>query len=208
MPRPRHQPLPLADGPAPERADAARNREVLLAAARQLMLSEGICAVSMDRVARLAGVGIGTVYRRFTDRCGLALALLGDSERQFQAAFLTGPPPLGPGAAPETRIRAFLHCYIDRLETDAELHAIAETSSPTGRYNNGAYRTARTHLSWLLTEAGAQDPAYHADALLTLLSAGLFQHHRHELHLSPERIKAGLDSLVTGLLSQGTPSPN
>src|SRR5262245_50164344 len=98
------RPLPLAGQPPGERADAARNRRALLRAAKTIMVDEGADALCMDRVAAAAGVGVGTVYRRFGDRAGLAYALLDDEEQQFQAEFLFGPPPLGPGAAPLARI--------------------------------------------------------------------------------------------------------
>src|SRR6185437_6944321 len=70
--------LPVLDpGQAPpERADAARNRARILAAAAELVAQRGIEHVSMDDVAKAACVGTGTLYRRFGDRAGLALALL------------------------------------------------------------------------------------------------------------------------------------
>lgn len=192
--------LPLVDQPPGERADAARNRHALLAAAKTIMVDEGADALFMDRVAAEAGVGVGTVYRRFGDRAGLAYALLDDEEQQFQAAFLFGPPPLGPGASPVARIRAFLHTYVDRLDLHANLLALAEAHSPTSRYGSGAYRTHRTHLVTLLTAADPQSEAvYLAEALLAVLGAGLYLHQRKELQFSPDRIKAGLDQLLAGL---------
>lgn len=194
--------LPVVGQPSPERADAARNRRALLAAAQTILTEHGIDALSMDRVAAQARVGIGTVYRRFGDRAGLAYALLDDTEQRFQAAFLYGPPPLGPGAPPVTRIRAFLHAYVDRLETDVELHSLAETKSPTSRHSSGAYRTARVHLVALLTMAvPAADVAYLADALLATLGAGLLLHQRRERGFSADRIKAGLDHLLTAVVA-------
>jgi AcrR family transcriptional regulator len=155
----------------------------------------------MDRVAADACVGVGTVYRRFGDRYGLAYALLDETEQQFQASFLFGPPPLGPGAPPVTRIRAYLHAYVDRMETQADLHALAELREPTGRHQSGAYRTARVHLLGLLGSAGVTgDLEYLADALLANLAAGVLLHQRRELHFSADRIKAGLDRLVDGIL--------
>jgi len=198
-----HTTLPVVGQPPAERADAARNRRALLAAAHVLMVQCGVQALSMDRVAAEAGVGVGTVYRRFGDRAGLAYALLDEEERDFQEAFLCGPPPLGPGAPAAARIRAFLHTYLDRLESEAELHALAETRSPTARHGSGAYRTARTHLVTLLTQAGAgADGAYLADALLALVSAGLFLHQRRELGYTADRVKAGLDRLLAGVLPE------
>lgn len=56
------------------RADAERNRDRILAAAAELFASRGVDA-SLEEVATRAGVGVGTVYRRFGDREGLIDAL-------------------------------------------------------------------------------------------------------------------------------------
>src|SRR6201990_1091360 len=83
-------PLPLLGDVPPERADAARNREALLAAADELIAELGVAGVTMDAVATRAGVGKGTVFRRFDSRGGLMAAILDRSESQFQAAILSG----------------------------------------------------------------------------------------------------------------------
>lgn len=198
--------LPVVGQPPPERADAARNRRALLCAARAILVAQGIDAVTMDGVAAEAGVGIGTVYRRFGDRAGLAYQLLDDQERRFQQDFLSGPPPLGPGAPPAARIRAFLHAYLERFDSEAELHALAESRSPTARYGSGAYRTARVHLATLLVQTGTlADVAYLADALLALVGAGLYIHQRRELDYSTDRMKVGLDQLLDRVLPPTSP---
>ena len=56
------------------RADAERNRQRILAAAAELFTERGL-EPSLDDVARHAGVGVGTVYRRFPDKASLADAL-------------------------------------------------------------------------------------------------------------------------------------
>lgn len=56
------------------RADAERNRKRILAAAAELFTERGL-EPSLDDVARHAGVGVGTVYRRFPDKASLADAL-------------------------------------------------------------------------------------------------------------------------------------
>src|SRR5919106_4825012 len=96
--------LPVAGRPRRERADAARNRERVLAAARRLFAERGVANVTMEQIARAAGVGKGTVFHRFGDRAGLALALLDDGERELQEAVLHGRPPLGPGAPARERL--------------------------------------------------------------------------------------------------------
>src|SRR5690606_40488482 len=104
--RPGPSMLPLVDQAPAERADAARNRRRILAAASEIVATRGASSLSLDEVARAAGVGVGTVYRRFGDRAGLVSALVDEREVEFQAAFMNGPPPLGPGAPPEQRLRA------------------------------------------------------------------------------------------------------
>jgi AcrR family transcriptional regulator len=78
--------LPVLGVPT-ERADAARNRQRILAAAQKLFTRDGVAATSMDAIALEAGVGKGTLFRRFGDRASLALALLESSERDFQESF-------------------------------------------------------------------------------------------------------------------------
>jgi AcrR family transcriptional regulator len=62
----------------PLRRDAERNRHLILAAARALFAERGL-EVSMDEVAREAGLGVGTVYRRFPHRDALIDALFADN---------------------------------------------------------------------------------------------------------------------------------
>jgi len=74
----------------PLRADARRNREKVLAAARAVFSEHGRDA-QMDDVARRAGVGVGTVYRHFPTKEALIEALVVDS---FQAIALRGEAAL------------------------------------------------------------------------------------------------------------------
>ena len=90
-----------------ERADAARNRLHLLTTARQMIAEQGPDRLTMDGLAKRAGLGKGTVFRRFGTRAGIFQALLDDDERVFQQRMLSGPPPLGPGAAPLERLIAY-----------------------------------------------------------------------------------------------------
>ena len=93
--------------PQAERADAVRNRLHLLTTARQMLAEQGPDRLTMDGLAERAGLGKGTVFRRFGTRAGIFRALLDDDERAFQQRVLSGPPPLGPGAAPLERLIAY-----------------------------------------------------------------------------------------------------
>ncbi|WNI14226.1 TetR/AcrR family transcriptional regulator [Actinacidiphila sp. ITFR-21] len=93
--------------PRPERADAARNRRILLATAREMLAALGADRLTMDALAERSGLGKGTVFRRFSTRAGIFRALLDEDERVFQERVLSGPPPLGPGAGPVERLVAY-----------------------------------------------------------------------------------------------------
>ncbi|MGW8776485.1 TetR/AcrR family transcriptional regulator [Streptomyces sp. NPDC055796] len=182
-------PLELLHTPPPkERADAARNRAAVLEAAARLFAEQGVEAVSMDQVAAAAGVGKGTLFRRFGDKSGLAAALLDARERVLQEAILHGPPPLGPGAPADERLDAFLNAYLDYLLEHLALVRMSETASPGARYRIGAYRFWHRHVAILL--ATAPDPDQCAHALL----AGLAADHVAALlpELGEERMRSGL----------------
>ena len=144
-----HRLLPLVDTPVPERRDAARNRTALLEAAQDLIDSCGIDGVTMDAVAHAAGVGKGTVFRRFESREGLMAALLNHSETEWQAAVMSGPPPLGPGADAWDRLLALgrSRLEITLLHADLIRHA--------GRAVVRSYAAASfvaMHLRYLLSQ--------------------------------------------------------
>ena len=105
----------------PERADAARNRRILLATAREMLAEQGADQITMDGLAERAALGKGTVFRRFGTRAGIFQALLDDDERDFQQRVLSGPPPLGPGAAPLERLIAYGRARIDFLTAHHEI---------------------------------------------------------------------------------------
>nr|BBX78035.1 TetR family transcriptional regulator [Mycobacterium florentinum] len=158
-----------------ERGDAARNRELLLQAARRLVAKRGAGAVTMDDVAAAAGVGKGTLFRRFGSRAGLMMVLLDEDERASQQAFLFGPPPLGPDAPPMDRLVAFGR---ERLCFVHAHHALlsAAKGEPLTRHA-GAAAVQRTHVRVLLQAAHTSgDLDVQTDALLALLDVDYVEH--------------------------------
>ena len=71
--------------PGPMRADARRNRELLLAAALEAFTERGADDTSLEEIARRAGVGIGTLYRHFPGRTALLEAVIADKLRRVEA---------------------------------------------------------------------------------------------------------------------------
>jgi AcrR family transcriptional regulator len=190
-------PLPVFGGQASERADAARNRVKILEAARRLVDEHGIEQVSMDMLAEEAGVGKGTIFRRFGDRASLALALLDEHEQAFQEAFIRGEPPLGPGAPPVERIVAFGHAWLDVLDSHGDIVLAAESGPIGARFRGSVYASHRTHLELLIAEAAPDaDAGYLADALLAALDSQLVLFMRTDRGRTLDEIKAGWEQLA------------
>ena len=167
--------LPVTDNAPQERGDAARNRTLLVDAARKLIAERGADAVTMDDIVAAAGVGKGTVFRRFGNRAGLMMVLLGEDESRLQQAFMFGPPPLGPDAPPLERLRAFGR---ERLRFVHTRHTLlsATRRDPQTRCNAPAM-VLHMHVRMLLASAGATgDLDAQTDALLVLLDANYVEH--------------------------------
>ena len=195
--RPDTDELPLADATC-ERADAARNRARILEAAERLFTRDGVSGTSMEAIASEAGVGKGTVFRRFGDRASLALALLESSERHFQESLLRGVPPLGPGAPAAERIVAFGRALLAHLCDHRELMAAAQAS---GRFLDGPYRAYRLHLAILLRDAApGLDADYLADALLAPINPNLVLR-QFEQGMDLGRVADGWETLARGALA-------
>jgi AcrR family transcriptional regulator len=187
---------------APERADAARNRRRVLDAAKELFAERGIAAVTLDDVVAAAGVGKGTLFRRFGDKAGLAVALLDEQERELQAAILAGPPPLGPGAGPSARLAAFVGRYVSYVGGNLELVAMSQTASPGARLRTGSHQFWRQHCAYLLASAGAPDPGLRADLLLAGLTAEQIGYWLRDQGQSPRRLAKALASVATRLAAE------
>jgi AcrR family transcriptional regulator len=167
--------LPIA-GERPERADAARNRERILRAARRLIAKRGVQRMTLEGVAAEARVGRATLFRRFPDRGALLLALLDEHERVLQEAILSGPPPLGPGASPSRRLMAFAEALFDLTQEHRELLLGSEATAPLARMHTGAYAVWHLHLAALLSDLRPEpDADVLADLILGIYDAGLQQ---------------------------------
>jgi AcrR family transcriptional regulator len=192
--------LPVLGGERPARADATRNRQRILAATERLFAERSVNCVTMDEIACAAGVGKGTLFRRFGDRAGLFRAVLDEQERGFQEAFIRGPEPLGPGAPPLERLAAFGHALLDLIEVRGDLLLIADGGMPGLRFRHSVYAAYRAHVTALVREAApGADADYLADVLLSALSAELVLHQLRAREMPLQRLKDCWDELVVSL---------
>jgi AcrR family transcriptional regulator len=180
-----------------ERADAARNRAKILAAAAQLFASRDPRTVTMDDIAKAAGVGRGTLYRRYPDTGSIAVALLDEHERALQEQMIRGEPPLGPGAPPGERLAAFYVAMVELLDAHADLALGAESGG--ARFASGAYGFWAAHVRALLVEGGETQPDPLVDVLLAPLAAESYRHQR-DRGLTSAQIAGALTRLAHAVI--------
>ncbi|GGO68613.1 TetR/AcrR family transcriptional regulator [Nonomuraea cavernae] len=177
-----------------ERADAARNRARILAAAARLFAQRSPQDVTMDDIAKAAGVGRGTLYRRYPDRAAIAVALLDEHERALQEQLLRGDPPLGPGAPPAERLAAFYAAMVGLLED--HVHLVLGSEVGRSRFETGAYGFWRAHVRSLLAAARVPAPDALVDVLLAPLAPEVYAYQRSGLGLTPAQIAEALTTLA------------
>jgi AcrR family transcriptional regulator len=94
-------------GDRPQRADARRNHDRLVAAAREVFTEQG-SAASMEAIARRAGVGVGTLYRHFPSRIDVVEAVYNTDVEELSEAARTAVATLEPWPAVVAFFEAFL----------------------------------------------------------------------------------------------------
>lgn len=147
--------------PRPLRRDAERNRQRILQAAAEVFTARGLQA-SLDDVARHAGVGVGTVYRRFPDKESLAEALFEDRIGAMAA--------LAERAAAEpdswAGLMSFLEAACTQLATDRGLHEILMYATH-GRDRVDSGRSRMAPLVTALVERAKSDGHLRPDVQAT-----------------------------------------
>jgi AcrR family transcriptional regulator len=137
-------------GERPLRRDAARNRERILAAAGEVFATRGL-EVTLDDIAHHAGVGVGTVYRRFHDKEQLIDALFDDRMdaivRVAEDALAAADPWLG--------LEGFFVGILDLQAADRGLRELAFA----GRHGRERVARARTRLEPMVQELVARAQA-------------------------------------------------
>lgn len=175
----------LDQSPEPiERADAARNRASILDAARRLLQERPIDQICMDELAEAAGVGKGTLYRRFEDRASLCRALLHDNALALQAEVLRGFE-LDARSSWLERLTRLLDALFDFVADNAQLlsEAIAFERSSRRRFEHPAYVWQHDTVALYLSKACLSGEIAHvradtaADLILAALDPDLLRWH-------------------------------
>jgi AcrR family transcriptional regulator len=191
-------PLPMVCAQPVERRDAAVNRARILAAAHRVLAERGPDGFTMDAVACAAGVGKGTIFRRFGDRAGLAEELVNDHMREFQDRFLHGPPPLGPGAPPQARLEAFVVEWL-RLQIDHLAASRVVERTPEHR-SSRAFAALLIHVATLVREI---DPDLNdlvvADMVLGAFGPSLIDHLSRRRAVDADALESSALAVLRGI---------
>ncbi|MFD0149447.1 TetR/AcrR family transcriptional regulator [Streptomyces sp. NPDC055721] len=184
----------------PERADALRNREAVLAAADALFAaSSSPQSVSMDDIAAAAGVGKGTLFRRFGDRAGLIGALIGSRLEPLQQAVQEAQDAAS--ASPRQRVLDILDASLRFKIENRNLMSAAEDAGLSSPYQAEHYGWWHEILRAALNQVpGVQAPDFTAHALLAAIRADLVAHLIDDQKMTPEELRASLAAHVDNVL--------
>jgi AcrR family transcriptional regulator len=187
-----------------ERADAARNRQAILEAADRLFANSAAPrAVTMDDIAKAAGVGKGTLFRRFGDRAGLIRYLYAQRLAPLRQRIESGPPPLGPGTPARLRVAAVVDAIAAVKFQNMHLTSALEAAESGGSlYESPDYRDVHVLLTGLLVhDLGPEQAPWTAHLLLAAVRADLLRHLVREGGMTTDQVRAQLKALVGRLLA-------
>ncbi|GLY93605.1 TetR family transcriptional regulator [Actinoplanes sp. NBRC 103695] len=157
---------------APLRADARRNREQIIEAARMMFIRIGT-DVPMDEIARAAGVGIGTLYRRFPDRSELIKAVsLDNLQRMAEMARRLERDEPDPAVALDALLHSIRDLYLSFVMTSVSAVAVrAIKDAPAIQEERDELLAVVSRLLRRCQEAGAVRPDIAAGDLVLMLAA-------------------------------------
>ncbi|MFG2847085.1 TetR/AcrR family transcriptional regulator [Kitasatospora sp. NPDC048296] len=187
-----------------ERADAVRNREAVLAAADALFAgSDSPHSVSMDDIAAAAGVGKGTLFRRFGDRAGLIGAVIAARLEPLRQA--VGEAQDAAGSAPRQRVLALLDAALRFKIENRRLMSAAEDAGLNSPYQAEHYGWWHDSLREALDGVpDVHDADFTAHALLAAIRADLVAYLIDDRKMTPEGLRASLAAHVDNVLGGGS----
>lgn len=185
------------------RRDAAENRQRVLGTARALFAERGVDAVTMQDIARTAGLGQGTLYRRFPNKAAVCGALLSDNIGEFHDAAVARLER-DEGTALE-QLRWFVDTLLGFVEKNHPLvRAMLDGGSgfAQDRYRHPWMVWQRKVVELLLARAvargeiGPVDVAATAHLVLGACDPPFYLHHIHQCGHSRERVVDALLRLL------------
>ncbi|MFF3245316.1 TetR/AcrR family transcriptional regulator [Streptomyces sp. NPDC002870] len=187
-----------------ERADALRNREAVLAAADALFSeSSSPHSVSMDDIAAAAGVGKGTLFRRFGDRAGLIGAVIASRLEPLQQA-VQEAQDVG-RSSPQQRVLDLLDASLRFKIENRRLMSAAEDAGLSSPYQAEHYGWWHEMLRAALDQVpGVHDADFTAHALLAAIRADLVAHLIDDQKMTPEVLRSSLAAYIARVLGSSS----
>jgi TetR/AcrR family transcriptional regulator, mexJK operon transcriptional repressor len=184
-------------------------RQLVLEAATSLFMAHGYGAVSMDAIARAAGVSKATLYAHFTSKDQLFATIIGDACRQkFSPSELLPTDTTDPRAALVAFGSRLLSFFLEERALAIHRVVIGESTRfpELGRafYDSGPAAMLRMFGGWLAEQTAAgrlavTDPFMAADQFISLLRTSVFL--RASLGLAPPPTQAEIDATVEAAVS-------
>lgn len=185
-----------------ERKDALEHRQLILHTAKALFSQHGVQSVSMHQIAKTAGIGQATLYRRYAHKGDLCFDILQDYSQQIMvkaAAYIEDKQQ----APAVERLGGLLGIWIDSLEETSDLLIAMEAKMNCedqrgSFFHSPIYLFIRDHLSQLLSEIVKSEPAEQelpidadltAHAIICSLSPVGYYHMKQEKNYSKEQMK-------------------
>lgn len=183
----------------PIRADAARNRELLLETAQTLFDADGVADTTMSSIAREAKVGKGTLYRHFSDKAELCHALLDEGMRDFQSRTLIH---LRENPEPLSGLHWFVAATVTYVVKHSELLLEVANQSGIEMLQHPAHLWWRQTIVGLLTRIAPAEEVteYIADTLYVMLDVRTIRFQRQTHDYSLDYIIESLHTTLERLL--------
>lgn len=180
--------------PRPSRADALRNRELLLSTARRLFAEQGVQAVTMSAIVEAAGVGKGTLYRHFSDKSELCHALIDQQMFDLQERTLSY---LRKPGAPFDKLLWFLRAAVNFVQDNNDLLCEASNHAAVSMLQHPAHLWWRQTILGLLQQSQIEgDLEYRADLLYVMLDVQTIRFQTMSLGYDFPRIIDGLHEIT------------
>jgi AcrR family transcriptional regulator len=178
------------------RADARRNYERLIDAARKVFSDQG-GGVSMEAIAKQAGVGVGTLYRHFPKRIDVVEAVYRDDVDTLVGSADRGLAELGPWEGLEAWLRAFVDYGRAKRTFLNELHEAFEKNPALKPASRERISAACEKVLGRAQEAGAARTDIDGEDLMQLVSPMCIS-----ATLTPEQGERLLGMILDGLRPQ------
>lgn len=198
----------------PSQERSRRRVEQILDAAAEVVVRDGVDALSTQEIARRAGVPVASLYQYFADKDDVLLALAGRDMDEMDAEVLTALGALGPddltvASLVRTTMEAFVRVY-HRRRSFVEIYLRGRTNLAVNRFGREHNQRVSETLRDYAVGAGLAGPGLTPARALLAVEVGdrIFQlAFEHDDDGDPELVEEGM-ALVTGYLERyASPAP-